>query len=167
MSKKLDHKNAKFTVIEVISSHSYRLNTPAGIHNVFHTTLLRPAADDPFPSQATYDNQPLPLIIGGEEEYGVEAILDERVKRIGRGSRLEYLVKWNQWHVPTWEPASNLENVAALDAYEAGKARRGPRIRETERGGRRQKRLEREAQEREQGLPLIPLQRRRGRPQKS
>jgi hypothetical protein len=167
LSKKLDHKNAKFTVIEVISSHSYRLNTPAGIHNVFHTTLLRPAADDPFPSQATYDNQPLPLIIGGEEEYGVEAILDERVKRIGRGSRLEYLVKWNQWHVPTWEPASNLENVAALDAYEAGKARRGPRIRETERGGRRQKRLEREAQEREQGLPLVPLQRRRGRPQKS
>jgi hypothetical protein len=57
--------------------------------------------------------------------------------------------------------------VAALDVYEAGKARRGPRIRETERGGRRQKRLEREAQEQEQGLSLVSLQRRRGRPQKS
>jgi hypothetical protein len=154
LSKKLDHKNAKFTIIEVISSHSYRLDTPPGIHNVFHTTLLRPAANDPLPFQATYDNQPPPLIIGGEEEYGVEAILDERVKRVGRGSRLEYLVKWNQWHVPTWEPATNLENVAALDAYEAEKARRGPRIHEVERGGRRQKRLEREAREREQGAPL-------------
>jgi hypothetical protein len=40
-----------------------------------------------------YNNQPLPLIIRGEEEYRVKAILDKRVKRVGRGLRLEYLVK--------------------------------------------------------------------------
>jgi hypothetical protein len=95
LSKKLDYKNAKFTIIEVISSHSYRLDTPPRIHNVFYTTLLRPAVNDPLPFQAIYDNQPPPLIIRGEEEYGVEAILNKRVKRVGRGLRLKYLVKWN------------------------------------------------------------------------
>jgi hypothetical protein len=40
-----------------------------------------------------YNNQPLPLIIGGEEEYRVKAIFNKRVKRVGHGSRLEYLVK--------------------------------------------------------------------------
>jgi hypothetical protein len=40
-----------------------------------------------------YNNQPLPLIIRGEEEYKVKVILDKRVKRVGRGLRLKYLVK--------------------------------------------------------------------------
>jgi hypothetical protein len=40
-----------------------------------------------------YNNQPLPLIIRGEEEYRVKVILNKQVKRVGRGSRLEYLVK--------------------------------------------------------------------------
>jgi hypothetical protein len=48
LSKKLDHKNTKFTIIKVISSYSYRLNTPIGIYNVFYIILLRPTADDPF-----------------------------------------------------------------------------------------------------------------------
>ena len=74
-SKKLDARHAKFTVLEKIGSHAYRLDTPPGIHNVFHTYLLRPAADDPFPSQKQTDWQP-PAIINdeGEEEWEVERI---------------------------------------------------------------------------------------------
>ena len=49
-SKKLDWRNAKFTVIKAIGSHAYQLDTPEGIHNVFHTNLLRLAHDNPFPS---------------------------------------------------------------------------------------------------------------------
>jgi hypothetical protein len=37
ISKKLDWKHVKFTVLEVIGTHSYRLDTPPGIHNVFHS----------------------------------------------------------------------------------------------------------------------------------
>jgi hypothetical protein len=40
LSKKLDYKNTKFTIIKVINSYSYWLSTPSRIHNVFYTTLL-------------------------------------------------------------------------------------------------------------------------------
>ena len=46
LNKKLDDQAVKFTVTEVISSSSYRLNTPLGIHNVFNVNLLQPAAND-------------------------------------------------------------------------------------------------------------------------
>ena len=44
-------KNAKYTVLEVISSHGYTLDTLPGIHNVFHASLLKRAAANPFPNQ--------------------------------------------------------------------------------------------------------------------
>ena len=35
-------------VLEVISSHNYRLDISLGIHNVFHASLLKHTAADPF-----------------------------------------------------------------------------------------------------------------------
>jgi hypothetical protein len=118
-SKKLDDKNGKFTVTEVINSHAYRLDTPPGIDNVFHVSLLRPAGTDPLPSQIIAEAQP-PAIISedGEEEYEVEEILRARTRKIGRGSRREVLVKWTGYARPTWEPLSSLEDTAALDTFE-------------------------------------------------
>jgi hypothetical protein len=106
--------------IEKIRFHAYRLDTPPGIHNVFHTWLLRPAADDPFPSQTRVDWQPPAIIISddGEETFEVEAILDEREVRRGQGRRRELLVKWTGYAEPTWEPADAMEEVAALDEFE-------------------------------------------------
>ena len=47
--KKLDIKYAKYIVIEVVSSHSYRLDTLLGIYNVFYTCLLKPVKSSPLP----------------------------------------------------------------------------------------------------------------------
>ena len=82
-SKKLDVRQAKYTVLAQISPYAYRLNTPEGIHPVFHVDLLRQAANDPFPSQRNDDYQPPAVLVDGEEEYQVERILDYRQIRRG------------------------------------------------------------------------------------
>jgi hypothetical protein len=53
-SKKLDAKYAKYIVIEIVSSHSYRLDTPLGIYNVFYIRLLKPAKLSLLPGQVIY-----------------------------------------------------------------------------------------------------------------
>ncbi|CBF76085.1 hypothetical protein AN3471.2 [Aspergillus nidulans FGSC A4] len=116
-SKKLDWKNAKYEVIGLVGSHAVRLNTPPGIHPVFHVDLLRLASSDPLPSQKNDDTQPPGIIVNGEKEYMVEKILDERPRRYGRGHRLEYLVKWSGYARPTWEAATALEEAQALDEW--------------------------------------------------
>ena len=52
----------------------------------------------------------------GTIEYEVESILKHRVRKYGRGSRLEYLVHWKGYasHDDTWEPLSNLTNCHDL-----------------------------------------------------
>lgn len=116
-SKKLDHRNAKFTIVEKIGSHAYRLNVPNGIHDVFHVSLLRPAAKDPFPSQQLTDYQPPGVLVDGELEYAIDCITGERMRRIGRGWRKEYRVKWTGYAEEQWEPANNLEDTIALDEW--------------------------------------------------
>jgi hypothetical protein len=100
-SKKLDIHNTQYTVLEKVGSHAYKLNIPEGtIHPVFHTTLLRPASDDPWPSQTRVDWQPPATLIDGEEEYKVKTILQERHQLWGRGFRHQYLVKWEGYQEP-------------------------------------------------------------------
>jgi hypothetical protein len=140
-TKKLDAKHAKFTVTEVVGSHSYRLDTPSRIHNVFHSQLLRLASYDPLPSQVQDDTQPLPQLVGDEDEYEIEKILDEKTVRGRGGPRKKFLVKWTGYAQPTWEPKDAFKDTAALDAWEAETVQtnrlqdRGPRTRRKRRGG--------------------------------
>ena len=53
----LDRRKRKFTcvykqfrVTKVIGNNVYQLDMLKGIHNVFNTSLMRPVAQDPFPS---------------------------------------------------------------------------------------------------------------------
>lgn len=122
--KKLDARSAKYTILKRIGSHAYRLDTPPGIHDVFHTMLLRPAASDPFPSQKLTDWQPPSILVededgeGTHEEWLVEEILNERIVRVGRGQRAEMLVKWAGYATPTWTARLALEDTVAMDHYE-------------------------------------------------
>ena len=101
-SKLAPRRHGPFTISQVMSSVSYRLELPHQwrIHPVFHIDLLTPYRE----TKMHGDNyqRPPPELIDNEEEFEVEAILDSR--RFGRGRKLQYLVKWlgypssdNQW----------------------------------------------------------------------
>lgn len=117
-NKKLDRLHGKYTITRVINSHTYELDTPGRKHNRFHAWLLRPAGEEPLPSQKLADWQPPPIQVEGEDEWEVEAIQRQRKVRIGRGTREEVLVKWKGYSEPTWEPRSLLQDTSALDAFE-------------------------------------------------
>jgi hypothetical protein len=143
--KKLDIRHAKYTVAEVISPLSIRLEgIPKDIHAIFHPDLLRLASADPLPGQEVDDNQPEPIIYEGHNEYGVEEIMCARNK--GRGKRREVLVKWHGYQEMTWEPLESMSETEALDKFEGryGDATKndGPRELYT---GRQKKRKGKEA----------------------
>jgi hypothetical protein len=83
-SKKLDAKYAKYIVIEIVSSYSYRLDTPPGIYDVFYTRLLKPATTSPLPGQVLHKPQPPVLRINDDDEYEVDEILAQKLARGGK-----------------------------------------------------------------------------------
>src|SRR6185437_12310943 len=67
-SKKLNWLNAKYIVIDVPGTHTVKLDTPLGIHLVFHVMLLKRAPKDPLPSQQRIDYQPFTVINEDDDE---------------------------------------------------------------------------------------------------
>jgi hypothetical protein len=113
-------------VQEVLSLYTVRLVMLTSVYLVFHVDLIRPTASDPLASQIVDDSQPPPLVIDGELEYQVEEILDHRVRRVGRGTRTEVLVKRVGYAETTWEPLDSVEDCEALDRYKGPFGRISP-----------------------------------------
>ena len=112
-SKKLDHKRiGPYRVTELVGSGSaYRLDLPASmrIHDVFHSSLLRLAAEDPLPGQ--HNDPPPPVVVNGEEEWEVDDILD--AKKHGR--RVLFRVKWKSYDEnKQWYLSANFDNAKKI-----------------------------------------------------
>ena len=106
-SKKLDHKMiGPYKILKALGN-SYKLDLPASmkIHDVFHSSLLRPASKDPLPGQIP--PPPPPVIIDNEEEFEIDDILDSRTFN----KKLQYKVKWSNYPPDnTWYPAEDFAN---------------------------------------------------------
>ena len=93
-----------FEIRAVVGREAYQLALPGSwkVHDVFHTSQLKPVAGQPRGEQAV-------LLEDGAEEYEVEKILAHRVAR----GRKEFLVKWKGYgeYENSWEPEANLGNA--------------------------------------------------------
>jgi hypothetical protein len=86
------HYLGPYPVIRPVGSHAYHLKLPplmSQIHPVFHVVKLMPVPPDPIKGRQARPLPP-PEIVGGEERYKVEEVINSRLWYW----RLEYLVKW-------------------------------------------------------------------------
>ena len=105
-----------FPIQRVLSPIDYQLTLPEHwkIHNVFHVDLLTPYRETEFHS-VNYA-QPPPDLVGNEEQYEVEQVLDEC--NYGCWKKKQYLVKWKGYPDSDNQclDAKNMENAQELIA---------------------------------------------------
>jgi hypothetical protein len=91
--KKLDDKmlDSFINLDFVDSSYKLELSESMRVHDVFHSDLLRPAADDSLPGQKNESSDS--IVVNDEDEWEIDDILDSRRYR----RRLQYRVKWNDY----------------------------------------------------------------------
>src|SRR5216683_694645 len=110
-------RHGPFSITQVISPVMYKLALPHQwtIHPVFHALLLTPYSKTKEHGE-NYARPP-PDLVGGGEQYEVEAICSHQ--RQGRGKQLQYLVKWSGYPESdnTWEPAGHLQTPVLLKEY--------------------------------------------------
>jgi hypothetical protein len=91
-SKKLAHRFLGPYVVEHhVRANAYRLRLPKSmghLHPVFPVVKLLTAPPDPIPGHRS-SPPPDPVLVDGEEEYEVEAVLNSRMFR----GRLQYLIE--------------------------------------------------------------------------
>jgi hypothetical protein len=108
-----------FKVVEVFrdtSTYRLQLTHDDKSHPVFHISKLKrynPNDTNNFPSREP--PRPGPIDVDGEEEFEVEAIVDEK----GKGRGLRYLVKWRGYPDTDngWEPLANVKGTEALKRW--------------------------------------------------
>ena len=94
--QKLDCKYiGPFKITKIINSHAYQIGLPfehENLHNVFHTSILKPAPTNPLPGQTNPPPPPIALDESGEKLFAIEAILDS--KRCKNKRNFYYLSLW-------------------------------------------------------------------------
>ena len=109
-------RHGPFPIQRVLSPIDYQLTLPEQwkIHDVFHVDLLTPFREMEFHGP-NYARLP-PDLVGGEEQYEVEQVLDER--NYGRWKKKQYLVKWKGYPDSDnqWLDAKDMHNAQELIA---------------------------------------------------
>ena len=128
-NKKLAPKRiGPFEIERKIGATSYKIKLPTkwNIHPVIHQSLLTPVKETEIYGEQY--SRPEPDIINEQEEWEVEAIINER-KDKRRKKQQMYLVKWKGHPSAenTWEPEANLEHAQdKVKEFWKGKPRRQP-----------------------------------------
>ena len=110
-SKKLDHKRIGLYKVTKLVGSSYQLELPESmrIHNVFHPSLLRLAAEDPLPGQ--HNDPPPPVVVNDKKEWEVDNILNAKK----HGKWVLFRVKWKGYDKDKQSyPSNNFENSPEL-----------------------------------------------------
>ena len=106
-----------FQISKEISPVAYQLALPRAwtIHNVFHSSLLT-HYQETRESGAQFQHPP-PELVGNEEEYEVEQIINHH--HYGRCQQLQYLICWKGYSVAddTWEPADQVHADDLVRSY--------------------------------------------------
>ena len=123
-----------FKIAKVISPVAYGLDLPPAwrVHPVFHVSnLKRFKRSKEFERE---DQPPPPVMVEGEEEYEVEAILRHK----GKGARRLYLVMWKGYPITeaSWEPESHLHNAPLILEDYLRRVGKADQRRRRNRGGR-------------------------------
>src|SRR5216683_3058403 len=110
-------RHGPFSITQVISPVTYKLALPHQwtIHPVFHASLLTPYSETK--EHGENYSRPPPDLVGGREQYEVEAIRSHRCH--AKGKQLQYLVKWLRYPKSDnmWEPAGHLQTPVLLKEY--------------------------------------------------
>ncbi|TKA52632.1 hypothetical protein B0A49_13533, partial [Cryomyces minteri] len=79
------------------------------VHPAFHTSLLQPTADDPFPGQRPEPREPVQAV-DGEVEWFLEEIVDSKLDNRFRPPLLKYRIHWEDGSY-SWEPWNLVKNA--------------------------------------------------------
>ena len=71
-----------------------KLDIFLGFNDIFYINKLYLTNNNPLLNQFVDDTQPPLIQEDGVEEYMVEDIMAEKKRKVGRGSKKEYEVKW-------------------------------------------------------------------------
>jgi Chromo (CHRromatin Organisation MOdifier) domain len=84
------------------------------LHPVFPVVKLLTAPPDPIPGQRSRP-PPDPVLVDGEEEYKVEAVINSRLFR----GRLQYLIQWKGYSYEhnSWEDAMDVHSPELVAGF--------------------------------------------------
>ena len=114
-AKLVPKRHRPFPIKRALSTIDYQLTLPEQwkIHDVFHVDLLTPYREMEF--HGPNYNWPPPDLMGEEEQYEVEQVLDEC--NHGHWKKKQYLVKWKGYPDSDnqWLDAKDMENAQCYE----------------------------------------------------